>query len=567
MISTSLFHVSVVGQEEKKYFFTINFMGWSGGLDVCDIIMNGWDEIGIRTELIIVDWSAKYARYTFADVPPGSTYEEGGNDICTSGWPSSPDPDTYSYYHTEAQTGRSAAASNSMMYSNGEVDRLLEAGVRTSDVSERIEIYQKIENIIHDEVPIIYTYRDPAIKATTANLDLGEARGLPATGLYDWAETFEFTDQTGGTMVFIGNEDLATLNPMFSSSTVVVNNMRLIHRRLLKDGLVFGTFEPDLAESYEISDDGKTYTFHLRENVKWHDGEDFTADDVMFSWGLYMNPEAGVINSGLWIKYVEDIAKVDEYTVQFTLHEPYAPALFAFGNDGNILPEHILGEVPVTQLREQPYNQMPVGTGPFMIVEWRPDEYIQYDAFEDFYLGKPKLDSIIFRPLPDYATGIVALEAGEVNLVEQQAYRTTIIANYDRLVDNPDVEVSVDPDNGVNLLIINMDNPILNNVNVRRAMATAIDIDAILEGPMKGLGVKTPQRYPPIMEQYYDTSITHYPYDIEAAKALMEKAGYDYDLLETPETPTTGYILPAAIGLIVGALLGVLIDRFVLKSS
>ena len=567
MLVSAIFHITVKGQEGKKYFFEIDFMGGPATIDETTIMADGWEQIGIKVNMLTPDWATKYSRYTFREVFPGATYKEGGNDICTSGWPSPADPDTFNYYHTEAQTGRSAANSNSMMYSNGEVDRLLELGTRTVDLEERQAIYRRIEEIIHEELPVIYTYRDPAIKATTSNLDLGPSRGLPASGLFDYAENFKFTDKTGGTMIFIGNEDVTNLNPAFTTSTVVVNNIRLIHRRLLRDGLVYGTFAPDLAADYNVSSDGLVYTFYLRDDVKWHDGAPFTADDVIFTWNLYKTPDAGFVGSGLWVKYIQDIIKVDDYTVQFVLTELYAPALMRFANMPCVLPKHILGDVAPADLRTHPYNKNPIGTGPFKFVEWKPDEYIRYEAFSDFYLGKPALDGITFRPLPDHATGIAALEAGEIHLIEQQAYRVAIIKGYSRLKDISSLEISIDPCNGVNLLILNLNHPVLNNVNVRKAMAMSLNIQAIIDGPMYGLANPTPQRYPSIQSEFYNPNITHYPYDIEGAKELMMKAGYNYDLLKTPETTTTDYALPAIGGLLLGALIGILIDRKLLTQA
>jgi ABC-type transport system substrate-binding protein len=565
--TTAIFDATVKAAEEKKYFFEITFIADPGNIDAVEIMKSGWESIGIKVNIVTMEFTTLYARYRFADSFPGATYAEKGYDIALTGWPSPPDPDTTDYYYTEAQIGRSAASQNSMMYSNGEVDKLLEAGVKTTNVAERVKIYQRIEAIIHEELPLLYTYRDPAIKATTANLDLGPARSLPATGLYDYSEQFKFKDKTGGTMVFVGDQNPPSLNNAFTTTTVAVNNIRLVQRRLLKDGLIFGTQEPDLAQKYEISPDGKVYTFHLREDVKWHDGKPFTANDVMFSWNLYMTPEAGFAGSGFWIKYVKSINKVDDYTVQFELYSPYAPALWRFGNSPTILPKHILGDVPPSQLKNHPYNQKPIGTGPFKVVEWKTDEYIKYEAFPDFYLGKPKLDAITFRVIPDKATGIAALEKGEVNLIEQQIYRTSVIQNYDRLKNNNKLEISVAPDNGVNPILINLKHPALGNLYVRKAMASAINIDAIIKGPYKGLGVPTPQRYPKILEPYYDPKITHYTYNIESAKALMEKAGYHYESLITPETPITVYALPAAGGLVVGVIIGVLVDRLIRKKS
>jgi ABC-type transport system substrate-binding protein len=371
-------------------------------------------------------------------------------------------------------------------------------------------------------------------------------------------------------MVFVGDQNPPGLSGIYPITTVGVNNARLVEGRLLRDGIPYGSFEPDLAESYEISDDNLVYTFHLREGVTWHDGEPFNAEDVMFTWDLYMNPEAGFSGHGYWPLYVKDYRMIDDYTVELELKSVYAPALYRFANSATILPKHILENVPAIELKSNSFNKMPIGTGPFKVVEWVDDEYIKYEAFDDFWRGPPGLDEILFRIMPDKATGIAALEAGEVNLIEQQIYRGALIQNNDRLKDDADLTITVSPDTGVNPMLINLKHPALGNLNVRKALAHAIDIEAIIEGPYAGLGVKTPQRYPPIMEPYFNPQLTHYEYNIDTAKQLMEEAGYHYSSLEQTTTPTpsetqNSILLPAAISLIIGAVIGFAVDRFILK--
>ena len=151
--------------------------------------------------------------------------------------------------------------------------------------------------------------------------------------------------------------------------------------------------------------------------------------------------------------------------------------------------------------------------------------------------GSPALDSILFRVIPDKSTGIAALEAGEVHLIEQQIYRTALVQNYDRLKNDSDLKVTVDPPTGVNYLTLNLEHPILNNKFVRKALAHAIDLDGIIDGPYAGLAVGFSQRYSQLLEGYYNPDVKSYEYNIETAKEFMELAGYDYDLLEEPEIP------------------------------
>lgn len=559
-----------LSQQDDPYFFEVTIMLDPANIDAVEIMKSGWEQIGIKVNVVSMEFSSMYSKYMFRESFAGATYDEGGYDICLTGGVYAEDPDAFSSYHTDSRLGVGRYPNyNMMMYSNGEVDRLLEEGLMSVDRDERIPMYRRIEEIIHEELPVIYLFRDPAIKGTTANLDLGEWRKFPGSALYQYSDEFKFTDMEGGEMVFIGDQNPPGLNAAFSITTVGVNNAYLVQEPIARTTLPFGTFDPVLAESWDISEDGKTYTFHLREGITWHDGEGFDANDVKFTWDTMMNPEAGFSGYGLWEKYVKEVRMIDDYTVELETYDIFAPAIYRFARS-IILPEHILGAVPPAELKTHPFNKNPIGTGPFTVEEWVDDEYIQYEAYDDYWRGPPELDSILFRVIPDKATGIAAMEAGEVHLIEQQIYRTALVQNYERLKDDPDLEISVDAPTGVNYLIFNLENPVLNNKYVRRALAHAIDVQGIVDGPYAGLGVAFSQRYSELLEGYYNPDIKHWEYSIDMAKENMEMAGYNYDLLEEPEPvtdTTTQSYLPIIGGLVVGALVGVVADRMLIKKE
>jgi len=567
MISSAFMMKQISAQEEQKYFFEINIMLDAANIDAVEIMKNGWEQIGIKTNVVSMEWSTLYSKYMFRESFPGATYDEGGYDVCLTGGVYAQDPDSLSAYHTHSRLGIGKFPNyNMMMYSNGEVDDLEDEGLVELDRDNRIEIYRRIEEIIHEELPVIYLYRDPNIAGMSANLEIGPSIRIPGSATYLYSYEFDYTDLEGGEMVFIGDQNPQVINAHQTSSTVDVNNAYLMQEPLARtDAEQFGSYEPVLAESWEISEDGKTYRFHLRQDVTWQDGEPFDANDVLYTWEMAMNPEAGFSNHGSWAKFVKDVRMIDEYTVELELNQVYAPTIYRFATDV-ILPEHILGDVPPSELRTHEYNYAPIGTGPFKFVEWVPDEYIQYEAYENYWRGEPKLDSIRFRVIPDKATGIAALEAGEVNFVSQQIYRTALIQNYDRLEDNPDVKVTVNPPTGVNYLILNLEHPALNNKYVRQAMAHAIDVEGIIEGPYNGLAVPFTQRYSELLDGYYNPELDFWEFSIDEAKEKMEMAGYNYELLEEPELiETSSMMIPVVLGLIVGAVVGVAIDKYALS--
>jgi ABC-type transport system substrate-binding protein len=522
--------------KEENYFFEITMMLDPANIDAAEIMKRGWEEIGIKVNIVTLEFSTMLNRYLYGESYPGATYDEGGLDIALTGW-GTMIPDSYGNYHSHSRIGIGKFPNyNMMMFAHGEVDDLLEEGLKTLDRDKSIKIYRRVEEIVNDELPIIYIFRDNRIVGQASTLELGDYVQLGSTSANLRSWDFHYTDKKGGEMVFIGDQNPPGLSAMYSITTVGVNNAYLIQEPLVAFGLPVGTFEGILAESWDISEDGKTYTFNLRENVKWQDGEAFDADDVMFTWDLFMNPEAGFSGHGFFAKNVKEVRKVDEHTVEMVLNDIYTSAIYRLATRV-MLPEHILGDVNPSELKTHGFNKEPIGTGPWKVAKWVDDEYIQYERFDGYWRGTPKLDSIKFRVMPDKATGIAALQAGEIQCIFQQIYRTALIQNFETLEKNPDVKLIEYPPTGTNYAIINLEHPNLNNKFVRQAMAQAIDYEGIVEGVYNGHASRTSQWYSKLMEGYFNPDL-EWKYDIPAAKEKMEIAGYKYTWLEAPTEVT-----------------------------
>ncbi|MGR3626428.1 MAG: ABC transporter substrate-binding protein, partial [Limimaricola sp.] len=171
---------------------------------------------------------------------------------------------------------------------------------------------------------------------------------------------------------------------------------------------------PALAKGWEISEDGLTYTFHLHDDVVWHDGEPFSAEDVVFSADTFLRETHSRLRVSL--NYVESITAPDENTVVFQLSEPFGPFINSFeAGTMPIVPKHIYEG---TDYADNEMNATPIGTGPFKFEEWEKGSYIHLVKNEDYYLdGKPYLDEVYFRVIPDAASRAVAFETGEVDVL------------------------------------------------------------------------------------------------------------------------------------------------------
>lgn len=281
------------------------------------------------------------------------------------------------------------------------------------------------------------------------------------------------------------------------------------------------TPKPGLAESWEISEDGLTYTFHLVQNAKWHDGEPFTADDVVFSCAEFL-PEVHPRARSNFAN-CEKIEALDDYTVRFTMKQPFGPFMLAFEmSSAPMIPAHLYRG---TDYRTNPANNTPIGTGPFKLAEWRRGSFIRLEKNPDYHgEGQPELDELIFRILPDGAARSVALEQGEVDLSSSFDIELFDVA---RLSSLPNMTLET---RGSEFLApiarieFNTRVEPFNDVRFRKAIYHALDKQAFLDVIFFGLGKPAtgPISY---RTRFYDANVTTYDYDLDKAKALLDEMG------------------------------------------
>ncbi|HIC67728.1 MAG TPA: ABC transporter substrate-binding protein, partial [Paracoccus sp.] len=240
-----------------------------------------------------------------------------------------------------------------------------------------------------------------------------------------------------------------------------------------------------LAESWEISEDGKTYTFKLRKGVVFHDGEPFTSADVKFSMDKFLRETHSRMRT--YMEHVESIDTPDDYTVVFKLKQPFGPFLGIFEpGTAPVIPKHIYEG---TDFANNPANANPIGTGPFKFAEWVKGSYIRLVRNEDYYMeGKPYVDEIYYQVIPDAASRAVAYETGQVDVLPGGA-----IENFDvpriREMDNTCIT-----DKGweyfgpLSWIWINLDNKPLDDLKVRKAMMYALDREFARDALWSGLG-------------------------------------------------------------------------------
>lgn len=280
---------------------------------------------------------------------------------------------------------------------------------------------------------------------------------------------------------------------------------------------------PSLAKSWEISEDAKTYTFHLQSGVKWHDGKPFSADDVVFSFDKFLrevHPRWRLVANS----QVEKIEKVDELTVKIVLKQPFGPLLLSMEVASTpMIPKHIYEG---SDFRTNPANNTPIGTGPYKFKEWKKGSFIHLVRNEDYWLkDRPNFDEIYYEVIPDAAARAVAYETGKVDVLPGGSVD---VYDVDRLAKLPNSCVTT---KGWEMfaplawITINHRNGILGNKLFRQALLYAIDRDFGRDVVWSGLG-KIPTGPISSKTKFYSSDVAKYAYDPAKAKELVKASGY-----------------------------------------
>jgi dipeptide transport system substrate-binding protein len=293
---------------------------------------------------------------------------------------------------------------------------------------------------------------------------------------------------------------------------------------------------PGLAERWDISTDGKTYTFHLRRGVKWHSNRifkptrDFDADDVVFSFERQWkenHPFFRVTSSNH--SYFNDmglpalmksVEKLDDHTVRVTLNEPEAPFLADLAMEFAAIQSKEYADAMLKAGTPEKIDQEPIGTGPYYLLQYQKDAVIRYRAFADYWDGKAKIDDLVFSITPDAAVRWAKLQKGECHVMP---YPNP--ADLDAMRRTPGVEVLEQPGLNIGYLAYNTTKKPFDDVRVRKALNMAINKKAIIDAVYLSTGVAAKNPIPPSMWSYND-DIADDPFDPAAAKKLLSDAGY-----------------------------------------
>jgi peptide/nickel transport system substrate-binding protein len=333
-----------------------------------------------------------------------------------------------------------------------------------------------------------------------------------------------------------------------------LNSTRVIKRMF--EGLTaqeLGTYKivPGLAQSWDISKDGLTYTFHLRPNVKFHDGTPLTAEAVKFCFDRQLNDQGPFYATGTYpyvkgfLGNVAGVEVVNPGTVQIRLKSPLTPFL-------QYLAHHSLYIYSPEALKKwgKDVVKHPVGTGPFKLESWEPGVRVVLTRNDQYWGGAPKIRQAIYVPIIEAQARLSAIKTGEIDM--------TMDVPPDSLQDlrkDPDVVVAEANSSAVWYVALNTRHPALKDKRVRQALNYAVQKDAIIRDILKGTAIVATTPLSPVYGPYHEDKTVRYPYDPEKAKALLKEAGYasGFDVTFFVPESGSGMQSPVEMGTVIQA--------------
>jgi peptide/nickel transport system substrate-binding protein len=341
------------------------------------------------------------------------------------------------------------------------------------------------------------------------------------------------------TLTFLWGTDTDKLDPPAMGTQEGFIATTALYEGLVRYKLNSTDVEPALAEKWDISPDGITYTFHLRPNVKFHDGSPLTGEAVAFCFDRSinkenpLNKEAQAVGGFPYINdyianYVAKVEAAGPLDVKFTLKNKFSPLLSNLA----IPPAYVISMEALKKMGAK-VNESPVGTGPFKFVEWKKDDHMTFEANPDYWGPKPKLQRIVFQPVPEPSVRVLKIKNGEADLAWPFDPKDAA-----GLKGGADTDVLEQPGLNVNMAEFNLKKPIFQNKALRQALNYAVNKQELADKLYSGAATAETGVLPPT-SWAFNKDLKGYPYDPEKAKALLKEAGYNGETI-----PIDSYTVP-----------------------
>ena len=348
-------------------------------------------------------------------------------------------------------------------------------------------------------------------------VDSGRSEGRNLEQEARWDAFYTTPHDSGDTLVVGIFDDVDSLNNLTASTWNASILASLLFLGLTRENADF-SHAPSLAESWEFSEDHLELTFHLRDDVYWQDGVKTTAHDVKFTFEKHISPNIGW-PTAKWKQYIKECVVLDDDTVKFVFERVY-PYQLMDAVVGVILPKHILETVPEEEMVSAAFNRNPVGNGPFRFKEWKAQQYVEIEANEDYFAGRPPLDRIIFKVVPDLENLVIQMKSGEIDFLERASPRF-----FEELSREEDLEAHILPGHSYTYVAWNPRNPIFDSRKVRQALTLAINRQDIVDSILLGFGNVLNGPILPIIWAH-NPNLQAFPYDPEKARQYLAEEGW-----------------------------------------
>ena len=554
--------ISTYAQDEENYFFTLHLaLRAPFREEYTELLPQEFAKIGIKLIPEPLEGAAWGERYNWE----GATFKEGGVDLiqCAHGWQRYDPRIGFDFYLSTLSDLNKETPQDSVThyyFANSWVDQAIAEAYGTTDIEAAQKYLYWVDEIVYEESPLLFILWPKDAVVMNADVEGYEPRyggGQRLVGME--RVTLKGTTAADDTQLVIAQaSDVADVSPMTIGDVYSFPIQGLCYDSVVTlDNDYKPT--PGLAKSWEVSEDQKIITMHLEEDVLWHDGTPFTSEDVKWTYEFIAlsddKPSFHYASQyGVMKRKIDAIETPDENTVVFKFNEPHG-TFFVDAGKIKVMAKHRWDGISRDDIGEHDYavEGPSMGTGAYIMKEWVKGQYIMFEANENYYKGAPSIDTIYLKFIAEPAAAIAALEAGEVDWL-QEPYRFG--KELETLRGNSDIQIIEYESGYVEPLGINCNHPALANKYVRKAMNYVIPREHIVENLRYGMGTPANQLCPP-WNWGHNPDLEQYEYNIETAREYMAMAGFDMSLLEEPDTtiPMSAYIMPALGGLVVGVLI------------
>jgi peptide/nickel transport system substrate-binding protein len=324
--------------------------------------------------------------------------------------------------------------------------------------------------------------------------------------------------QYGGNMILASFAEPVLFNPLYSQDTASSDIEALLYVGLMEANERLEMVPVIATEQPTISEDGLEWIFNLRQDVRFHDGVQLTANDVAFTYGIFIHPDYTGPRAG-GFRTLAKVEALTDWQVKYTVRE--ADARFLSLSSYGILPRHLLADVPVAELGDhRAFNvDAPVGAGPFKFVSWTRGQSLVLEANEDYFAGRPYLDRVTVRALSDWNAGVLLLETGDIDHLEVPPNEVATVQRMSHVTLHQALALQYA------YLAWNQRNPLFQDRRVRQALTHAIDRQEIVDTLLEGQAEVADAPVSPL-SWAYDDAVARFPHDPARAKALLAEAGW-----------------------------------------